>query len=116
MRLWYAPHPGLVRYLFGRIGTPRIDDVLDHWQPIAPVVLSVVTKYSKHYFHVLVCSFALAIGLWVVHGTYVLFDFQQITDLYEHLTCKTRVPITDQPRQDSNIWKGLCEIQTSQVS
>jgi hypothetical protein len=55
--------------------------------------LLVVAKDSQYGFHRLIRSFWLSVGLGVIRGTHILFDFQLGAEFFEELWGELRVSI-----------------------
>ncbi len=74
-----------------------MDSVVVHefceWQPISPVVLSIVNKDSEIFFNLLVNSFCLAVCLRMPGSRSIRRDVQESVELFHELGDKLRTSV-----------------------
>ncbi len=78
---------------------------LREWEPIGPVVLSIVNKDSKVLFDFLVNSFGLAIRLRMPGGRCVGRDVEESVEFFHELGDKLRASIGDH-----NLWHAMFHV------
>ncbi len=68
---------------------------LGKWQPIGPVVLSVVDEDSKVLFDFLVDSFSLSVGLWVKGRGRIQGDVEESVEFLHEFRDELRASVGD---------------------